>query len=82
MTVEVAIFLFGQAIVLLGGIFGTYVKMTERMTRLETKVEVLIGDHNYFKGKMDDIGNHLSHLEGVVEGHEHLRYNKKEVANT
>ena len=77
MSFEVVSFLIAQALLILFAILGTYSKMSDRLTRMETKVELLLSDNRGFKVKIDGIQTGLAHLEGHVNGLEHAGRGKR-----
>ena len=70
----VLIFLAGQLIVILLGLFGSHSKLTEKIAELRGMVMQLQlstgsmqNDHKALAEKVDGVSRHVSHIEGMEE---------------
>jgi hypothetical protein len=59
---EVMIFIAGQAILILGGLIGIYVKVSLKLKELEIRVNVVEKQDDQISKKLDNIFNQLTHL--------------------
>jgi hypothetical protein len=59
---EVIIFIAGQAILILGGLIGIYVKVSLKLKELEIRVNVVEKQDDQISKKLDNIFNQLTHL--------------------
>jgi short-subunit dehydrogenase involved in D-alanine esterification of teichoic acids len=59
---EVIIFIAGQAILILGGLIGIYVKVSLKLKELEIRVSVVEKQDDQISKKLDNIFNQLTHL--------------------
>ena len=59
---EVIIFIAGQAILILGGLIGIYVKVSLKLKELEIRVHVVEKQDDQISKKLDNIFNQLTHL--------------------
>lgn len=59
---EVMIFIAGQAILILGGLIGIYVKVSLKLKELEIRVSVVEKQDDQISKKLDNIFNQLTHL--------------------
>ncbi len=56
------IFIAGQAILILGGLIGIYVKVSLKLKELEIRVNVVEKQDDQISKKLDNIFNQLTHL--------------------
>jgi short-subunit dehydrogenase involved in D-alanine esterification of teichoic acids len=59
---EVMMFIAGQAILILGGLIGIYVKVSLKLKELEIRVHVVEKQDDQISKKLDNIFNQLTHL--------------------
>ncbi len=59
---EVIMFIAGQAILILGGLIGIYVKVSLKLKELEIRVNVVEKQDDQISKKLDNIFNQLTHL--------------------
>ena len=59
---EVMMFIAGQAILILGGLIGIYVKVSLKLKELEIRVNVVEKQDDQISKKLDNIFNQLTHL--------------------
>lgn len=59
---EVIIFIAGQAIIIIGGLIGIYVKVSLKLKELEIRVNVVEKQDDQISKKLDNIFNQLTHL--------------------
>jgi hypothetical protein len=59
---EVVIFIAGQAIIIVGGLIGIYVKVSLKLKELEIRVNVVEKQDDQISKKLDNIFNQLTHL--------------------
>jgi len=55
-------FIAGQAILILGGLIGIYVKVSLKLKELEIRVHVVKKQDDQISKKLDNIFNQLTHL--------------------
>jgi short-subunit dehydrogenase involved in D-alanine esterification of teichoic acids len=55
-------FIAGQAILILGGLIGIYVKVSLKLKELEIRVNVVEKQDDQISKKLDNIFNQLTHL--------------------
>ncbi len=55
-------FIAGQAILILGGLIGIYVKVSLKLKELEIRVHVVEKQDDQISKKLDNIFNQLTHL--------------------
>lgn len=55
-------FIAGQAILILGGLIGIYVKVSLKLKELEIRVSVVEKQDDQISKKLDNIFNQLTHL--------------------
>ena len=68
------LFLAGQALIILVGLFSSHSRLAERIaelrgmvTQLQITASGLRNDHASLSDKVDGIGRHVSHIEGMEE---------------
>lgn len=59
---EVVIFIAGQAILIIGGLIGIYVKVSLKLKELEIRVNVVEKQDDQISRKLDNIFNQLNQL--------------------
>jgi hypothetical protein len=59
---QVMIFIAGQAIVIIGGLIGIYVKVSLKLKELEIRVNVVEKQDDQISKKLDNIFNQLTQL--------------------
>ena len=59
---QVIIFIAGQAIVIIGGLIGIYVKVSLKLKELEIRVNVVEKQDDQISKKLDNIFNQLTQL--------------------
>jgi uncharacterized membrane protein YciS (DUF1049 family) len=59
---EGVIFIAGQAIIIVGGLIGIYVKVSLKLKELEIRVNVVEKQDDQISKKLDNIFNQLTHL--------------------
>ena len=59
---QVVLFIAGQAIVIIGGLIGIYVKVSLKLKELEIRVNVVEKQDDQISRKLDTIANQLNAL--------------------
>lgn len=59
---EVIIFIAGQAIIIIGGLIGIYVKVSLKLKELEIRVNVVEKQDDQISRKLDTIATQLNNL--------------------
>lgn len=59
---QVMLFIAGQAIVIIGGLIGIYVKVSLKLKELEIRVNVVEKQDDQISKKLDNIFNQLTQL--------------------
>jgi len=59
---QVVLFIAGQAIVIIGGLIGIYVKVSLKLKELEIRVNVVEKQDDQISKKLDNIFNQLTQL--------------------
>lgn len=59
---EIVIFIAGQAILIIGGLIGIYVKVSLKLKELEIRVNVVEKQDDQISRKLDNIFNQLNQL--------------------
>ena len=74
MNENIMLFLAGQALVILIGVFSSHSRLSERIaelrgmvTQLQITATNLHNDHASLVDKVDGISRHVSHIEGMEE---------------
>ena len=64
---EIAMWLIGQGIVIVGAIFVAYNRLSVKVAVVESNTSGLKSDHNSLSKKVDGISRHVSNMEGQLK---------------
>lgn len=74
MNDNIILFMIGQAVIILVGLFSSHSRLNERIaelrgmvTQLQITATGLRSDHVSLSDKVDGISRHVSHIEGMEE---------------